>query len=93
MKCPSKEIDKNNISLLLLNNELLIVSLNCNIQLGLCLLVVPWWFCSLWRSCVYLGTSVVAEDTPVCPQVQTCPLVLARLRGCRTSLFLSISEP
>lgn len=90
MKCPSKEIDKNNISLLLPNHKLFIVSLNLHIR----------YVCFFWLShgvfAVYGGLmclvreSRVAENTPDCPQTPASVLFcLVGLRGCSVSLFLS----
>lgn len=68
MKCPSKEIDKNNISLLLPNHNFSTVSLKSQHLLSFCLLVVPWCFCSLWRSDVFVLEKVGwLRRTPVCP--------------------------
>lgn len=81
MKCPSKEIDKNNISLLLHQPQLSIVSLNCNIRFCLYLLLVLWCFCSLWPSGVYLGPDVGVR-TLRSALTSTLSRLLTRLRGC-----------
>lgn len=85
MKCPSKEIDTNNISLLLPKHNFLNSLFESQHSLCLFLLVVLWCFCSPWRSDVFvLEQAGWLRNTPVCPQ-RSVPVLfcLARLRGCR----------
>lgn len=91
MKCPSKEIDKNNISLHLPKPQFLNRLFESQHSLCLFLLVVLWCFCSPWRYDVFvLAQAGWLRNTPVCPQGSMPVLFcLARLRGCRISLFLS----
>lgn len=91
MKCPSKEIDKNNISLHLPKPQFLNSLFESQHSLCLFLLVVLWCFCSPWRSDVFvLEQAGWLRNIPVCPQGSMPVLFcLARLRGCRISLFLS----
>lgn len=89
MKCPSKEIDKNNISLLLSKPQFLNSLFESQHSLCLFLLVVLWWFffCFLLFFCccffaVHGGLMCLCRskwgrlrDTPVCPQLSVpCPL-------------------
>lgn len=94
MKCPSKEIDKNNISLLLLNHDFSIVSLNLNIRF-VCFFRCPVVFLqsmAVW--CVFVGSCRVAEEhSGLSSEIHACCLLLARSRGCRVSLFLSDAGP
>lgn len=88
MKCPSKEIDKNNISLFLPDCSFSIVSLNLDIR----------YVCFFWLSCgvfaVRGGLMCLCwskrgslRNTPVCSQRSVLVLsCFARPRGCGVSL-------
>lgn len=108
MKCPSKEIDKNNISLLLPNHNFSIVSLNLNIRYvcffwlscGVFLFFFFLFFCSPRRSDVFVSEQAGGRgrlrlrNSPVCPQ-RSVPRPLGRSQAERLqghSLFLSDAD-
>lgn len=109
MKCPSKEIDKNNISLLLSKPQFLNSLFESQHSLCLFLLVVLWWFfflffvvffcCFFLQSmavwCVCVGASGGGWGTLRSVLSDPCLVLFgsARLRGCRFSLFLSDAGP
>lgn len=92
MKCPSKEIDKNNISLLPKTTISQIVSLNLNIRcvcfFWLSCPVCVWFlfffffsfFCSPWRSDVFCGgtSGITEEHSGLSSEIRSCPLLLSQ---------------